>query len=132
MRRLSKVVERNAPLAGRLMLLRYESLCVNPRQCLLRLDDAFKERGYDLELESTAEDTSWQCKRSSTEESASELDGKPVQTSAFGNYKTVLSDKMQQQLTSDASVLKELSGIDGMCAHLEEEQIRALPSLFLA
>lgn len=127
--RYANMHQRIDKMKGRMFYVRYESLCLNPEKVLIDLDKAFQERGYDLNLSATTDDTSWTNKRPSDKPTASELDGKPVQSTSIGNYKNNLDRQVLNAAEQLQPVLKELTGIDWFCADKSEEKIAELPAI---
>lgn len=114
--RLVRMLQGRKLLSGRMFFVRYESLCANPKRCLLELNEHLKGLGYKLKLDEHIEDTSWQSKRDEKYESASDLDGKPVSTQSIGSYKDELSTNVLTAIEQLRPFLEKETGYDWFCA----------------
>lgn len=126
--RLIQMIQRKATIKDRCLFVRYESLCERPKDTLMEIDGVFSKRGYMLNLSDTTEDTSWNSKRQSHEESASDLDGKPISASSVGAFESILDRKTLAELQKLQPILQEVTGIDWFCSH-DRDLIHSLPSV---
>lgn len=114
--RLARMLQGKEILKDRMFFVRYESLCANPKRCLMELNGYLKDRGYKLNLDKNTEDTSWETKRDEKYESASDLDGKPVSTQSIGSYKDMLKSDVLNAIDKLRPFLSEQTGFDWFCA----------------
>jgi hypothetical protein len=112
--------------AGRLALVRYETLVQRPAPVLRAL-------GAFLELDLAGEaDLSWASKRAAGEESGTTLDGTPPRPDSIGRYREVLAPDLVRQIEQLAPRISASIGYDCFCADHPEGLVDQPPLSMLA